>query len=378
MNNIIIKEVKGGREFDDFINLPYEIYNKNPYWVAPIKKDYIKAIKGEGNELSFCPHKLFIAYRDDKPVARLIVFIDKELNETHNLKAGYICEFESYNDDEASKLLFLEAEKYLKEEGMNLCKGPVSLPGGDDKRGVIIDNFDDIPTIMNTYNLSYYKDLFTKAGFEKYHDVYAFRSTKDLLLTRMVKIGELLPKIQERYGYRVDTADIKKNIQREMDDVYKIIEEAMPKDWEDFKRVSKREIEQIIVAAKPFLDEDLVAIARTNEGRPIGFALSLPDYNEILHGFKGKLGPKEMFTFMRKKNKLKRIRMFVLFVVPDFHKKGVSAAIYHTVFMNGVKKGYEVLEGSTIWDYNQPMLNDINKVGAEKSITYRVYKKDLL
>ena len=128
---------------------------------------------------------------------------------------------------------------------------------------------------------------------------------------------------------------------------------------------------------KFFAVEDLIAIARTDEGRPIGFALSLPEYNELLIDFKGKLGPVQLLKFFFKRNKIKRVRMFVLFVVPDYHQKGVSAAIYYKVFKNAVKLGYEKLEGSTIWDYNQPMMNDIEKFGARKNIVYRVFKKKI-
>ena len=39
---------------------------------------------------------------------------------------------------------------------MKLIKGPLSLPGGDDCRGFIIDNFTDDTLVMNTYNKKYY------------------------------------------------------------------------------------------------------------------------------------------------------------------------------------------------------------------------------
>lgn len=64
-------------------------------------------------------------------------------------------------------------------------------------------------------------------------------------------------------------------------------------------------------------------------------------------------------------------------VVPEYRNKGVTSSIYFHVFKNAVKKGYTILEGSTIWDYNKDMINDIEKFGAIKDKIYRVYEKIL-
>ena len=42
---IEIKEVKEPKDYKDFINVQFDIYKGNTYWVPPIKKDEIKALK---------------------------------------------------------------------------------------------------------------------------------------------------------------------------------------------------------------------------------------------------------------------------------------------------------------------------------------------
>lgn len=118
-------------------------------------------------------------------------------------------------------------------------------------------------------------------------------------------------------------------------------------------------------------------IARNNEGEPIGFTLALPDYNEILKDFKGKLGILEGIKFLLRRKSIKRLRVFVLFVIPEYRDKGVTSAMYFKSFKNTAKKGYRYLEGSTIWDYNKKMQNDIEKFGATIDITYRIYRKSI-
>lgn len=375
---IKIIEVKTKEDLEKFYEIYRRVYRDNPYFVYPIKKDYLKYINGENNDLAKYPHIKLMAIDENKNcLARLITFIDTELNSINGLKVGYITEYEAIDDLEASKMILDAAIEFLKSKGMEIVKGPVALPGGDDNRGLIIDNFDRMPSIMNKYNPPYYNTHFEEYGFEKYHDVFAYRAEIDELKDKIEKLEILLPKIEARYGYRVDSVDMKNNLQREADSVYEVLEKAIPEEWEDFKPVSKAEITNIINAIKPYADEELIMIARNNEDEPIGFTLALPDYNEILKDFKGKLGVMEGLKFLRNRKSIKRIRVFVLFVVPEYRDKGVTSAMYFKTFKNAANKGYKYLEGSTIWDYNTKMQNDIEKFGAKKDITYRVYRKDI-
>ena len=153
MENLVIKEVETKREYEDFVELPFKIYRDNKYWVAHIKKDYLKSIQGKDNDLNLTKHRLYLAYKDGKVAGRIIAYIDDEINEIHNIKVGYIAEFECIDDQSVADALFEKCDEFFKEHGLDTVKGPVALPSGDDKRGLIIDNFDTSPTIQNMYNL---------------------------------------------------------------------------------------------------------------------------------------------------------------------------------------------------------------------------------
>lgn len=71
------------------------------------------------------------------------------------------------------------------------------------------------------------------------------------------------------------------------------------------------------------------------------------------------------------------LRFFVLFVVPDFRRKGVSAAIFLRAFEAVIKKGYRWLEGSTIGKENHRMRRDVERAGGKHYRTYRIYRKAL-
>lgn len=371
-----IKEVKTDKDLDDFCHLVYSIYESNDYFVYPIYDDYKNSLKGVNNRLISCPHKLFLASKDNKIVGRILAYVDEELNEYHSSSVGYVSQYECIEDEEVSKALLDACSKFFKSLNIKIIRGPVSLPDGDDNRGFLINAFDKYPSVMNVYNKKYYNDQFVNYGFSLYHDVFAYKANKDDLLAKIDKLSRLLPQVQKRYSYKTSVLDTK-NMEKELEDVYKILDLALPLSWEDFIPVKKSDVYSIFEQMKSLIVKDLIVIARNYQDEPIGFALTLPDYNEILKDFKGKLNLLNKIKFLLKKNSIKRVRMFVLMVVPEYRNKGVTSSIYFHVFKNAVKKGYTILEGSTIWDYNKDMINDIEKFGAIKDKIYRVYEKIL-
>lgn len=375
LGEVKIVEVKKRSHENQFIKLPWKIYRDDPCWVPPLISEFRKTIRGENNMLSKSgPYSLVLAYKDNIPSGRICVGINNHLNHEKNYKEGYISLFECIQDDKVAKELFKYAESWLRKRGMEKIIGPLSLPGGDDYRGLLIDNFTDPTLVMNTYNKKYYERFFIDYGFKKYLDCYGYRSYISNGMDE--RYEKYIPYAMNKYGFKVDKLNLK-NVDKEMMDVKKIIEEAMPKEWYDFIPPNDEEIQMIAKQLVPVADPDLIYIARTNEGRPIGFNIALPDYNQVLKKMNGRLFPLGFLKYLFNKGKINRMRFFVLFVIPKYRKKGVPAAIYSNVFKAAVKKGYEYGEGSTIWEYNNEMIRDIERFGGKKYKTYRIYKKEI-
>lgn len=372
---IIIKEVISELDMDEFVNLPFRLYTKDEPWVPPLKNDFKKYIMGKNNYLNQAgPNTRILAYDNEKVVGRLLVGINDHLNKVKGFKEGYIALFECIDDENVGSAMLEFAESWLSSRGMTLMKGPLSLPGGDDCRGFIIDNFIDKTSVMNTYNKKYYNDFFEEYGFEKYLDCYAYKS--DIENNNISRYEKLVPYAMDKYHFRVDKIDLK-NIDKEIKDIKTIIEKAMPKDWDDFIPPNDEELQILKKQLVPLADSDLIYIARTHDGEPIGFNISMPDYNQVLSKMSGKLFPFGIFKFLYYKRKIDRIRFFVLFVIPEYRNKGVSSAIYLKSYMAALNKGYTFVEGSTIWEYNEPMIIDIEKYGGIRYKTYRIYKKEI-
>ncbi|HBH13262.1 MAG: Uncharacterized protein XD91_1338 [Clostridiales bacterium 38_11] len=376
MTHIEVKPAENDKEIRDFINLPWQIYNNKDAWVPPLKSDFKKYILGLTNSMNQSgPNIRLLAYNNYKPAARLIVGINEHLNELKGYREGYISLFESIDDINVSNTILTIAEKWLKEKGMDTIIGPLSLPGGEDNRGFIIDNFKDPTMVMGSYNKPYYNTLFTHFGFEKYQDCYAYTMRFDRQINE--RYMRLVPYAKKKYKFDLHKLDMK-NISKEMEDIKTIIYEAMPEEWADFVPPTDEEIQIIADSLIPIADPNLIYIARLIDGRPIGFNLTLPDYNQVLKKMNGRLFPTGIIKYLYYKKKIDRARFFVLFVVPEYRKKGVPSAIYIESFNAARANGYIYGEGSTIWEYNKIMMRDIETFGGEKYKTYRIYKKNIL
>ena len=373
---ISIKEVNDKKTLNDFVDFIYENYEGDKNFVPPLRSDYIKYVQGVDNDLNEAgPNIKYICYDDDKVVGRLLVGVNNIINEYHGFKEGYISLFECVENYEYAEKLLDKAIEFLKSHGMTKVKGPLSLPGGEDNRGFIVDNFDAQPFIMNTYNKKYYNDFFIKYGFEKYFDCYAYKDTIEN--ADIERYEKLVPYAMKKFDFRVDNIDLS-NVDKDAMDIMNVLERALPREWDDFAPPREEEIRKIVKQLVPFADSDLIFIARDNKtNEPIGFNITLPDYNQAIKKMNGKMFPFGFLKFLYYKRKINRIRFFVLFVVPEYRKKGVTSVMYLKTYLNALKKGYTELEGSTIWEYNRDMMNDVESFGAKINITYRIYQKDI-
>lgn len=375
LKEIIIYEVLEGKMLDDFVLLPFQLYKDNNAWVPPLISDFKKYVLGKGNYLNQSgPNIRLIAYKAGKAVGRVLAGVNEILNKAKGLKDGYLSLFECIEDEEVANLLLEYAENWLKDQGVTVIKGPLPIPGGDDNRGFLIDNFTDPTLVMNTYNKPYYNDYFINYGFDKYFDCYAYRS--EINNSNIERYEKLVPYAMNKYKFRIDKIDLK-NIEKDMNDIQSIINKAMPKEWDDFLPPNDEEIKLIAKQLVPLANPDLIYIARNLAGEPIGFNITIPDYNQVLKKLNGRLLPFGIIKFLYYKRKIDRLRFFVLFVVPEYRKKGVPSAIYLQSYRASINKGYTFVEGSTIWEYNTDMMRDIENFGGLIYKTYRIYKKNI-
>lgn len=372
---IQIVEVREKKDLQEFLDLPWRIYAHDPFWVPPLRGSMMKLLLGIDNPLfRNGPHAFFLAKDQGRVTGRVLVGINEKLNREKGKQEGYLSLFETIDDQDTAFALFDAACGWLRERGMDTITGPVSPTNGDDMRGILVEGFNGPPVLMNSYNPPYYKGLFEACGFEKCLDLYAYYL--DTAALNEERYGRVVHYAMEKYHFHIDRFD-RRQLDREVRDIKAILDLAMPDTWEHLTPPSLAEIRAEFNNLCQYMDPDLVNIARSNDGRPIGFVVALPDYNQVLRHLNGRLFPIGFLKYLWYKRTINGVRIFIQFVIPGYRNKGVNSAIYHRLMLEARRKKHIYGEGSTIGEMNKESIRNVEKVGGKLYRTYRIYQKKL-
>jgi GNAT superfamily N-acetyltransferase len=312
--------------------------------------------------------EMFLAERDGEVVGRIAAIINDNHNKEHNENIGFFGFFESYNDQSVANALFDAAATWLRSKGVTAMRGPAS-PSVNDEYGLLIDGFQYPPAILMAYNPPYYQTLIETYGFTKAKDLYAYYVCDEKVFTdKLTRVSEI---VKNKSGVVFRSLDMKR-----FDEEVKIIRELYNRGWEhNWGDVPMTEEEFAYVAKdlKAIVDPELVIIAEVR-GMPVGFGMSLPDYNMILKENKrGWLIP-AIIRMMLFKKRIDFIRIVILGVVPEFLNSGIGGVLFYETARRAVKQGYPRGEASWVLEDNVMMNRGAELLRGERWKTYRVYE----
>jgi hypothetical protein len=312
---------------------------------------------------------LFMADKGGQTVGRIAGIIDHHYIKFHQENVGFFGLFESTPDPDVAEMLLSKVGGWLKEHGMEKMAGPMN-PSTNDECGLLVEGFDISPCLMMPYNPRYYPSLLEGSGLKKAMDLYAYWLEESFFLDdRLFRITERL--IKRNPQLRVRPINL-----RQFDEELKIVKEiynhAWSRNW-GFVPLTEEEIDDLGKNLKPLVVPDLVLFAYWGD-EPIGFSVSLPDYNEVLKHLNGKVGLLGGLKFLYYSRKIKTIRVMLLGVKQAFRKKGVEGLLYLETSKRGIKKGYPQAECSWILENNPLIQHGIEAMGGKRYKTYRIYE----
>jgi GNAT superfamily N-acetyltransferase len=364
-----IHHVATKKDLREFINLPYRIYKNDPMWVPPLKREVFNQFDPAKNPfLDHCEYKLLLLVENRKVVGRIAAFIDTLANQYWNEPIGLFGYYECPSDKNASRLLLDAARTWLREQKMITMRGPWSFVSQE--WGAVVEGFEPQPIIMAPFNPRYYIE---------HYDAYGLKKTKDLLVYIIdahdgyqipERILKLTDRIAEKYGIRVRSL----NMEDYDSDVAKFIDlsnESLAKNW-GFAPVTNTEAVTMAHDLKSILHEKAVIFAEDRDGKPIGFAVALPDVNLILKGIGGRLLPFGWIKLLIGLPKITTYRMFALGVIPEYHGKAVDSLLYRALYESCFSPDMR-MEINYVLEDNAPMNNAIMKLGAKPLRRYRIF-----
>ena len=139
--------------------------------------------------------------------------------------------------------------------------------------------------------------------------------------------------------------------------------------------MTEEEFQYVAKDLKPVVNPELVFIAEV-KGKPVGFAMSLPDLNIIMKdNRKGHLLP-FLIRLLLFKKRIDFIRIIILGVLPEYLHSGIGGVLFYETGRRSVEQGYPHGEASWVVEDNVMMTRGAQLMQGVRTKTYRVY--DLL
>ena len=375
-----IRSLANRREFEDFFCFPWRHYAEDENWVPPLLSMRRQLLdKSKHPAWKYMEGEYFAAWRSGQMVGTVAAFINQEHNRYHDENIGFFGMFESIDDATVATGLLDAAANWIRSRGADAIRGPANFTTNEEC-GLLVDNFSQ-PVIMMPYNPPYYGALVEGAGFQKVMDVHCIYQDRQTIESSgsLERLARLVKRASERSGIIVrnmNAGDKKAEFER----FREIYNAAWELNW-GFIPMNDEELEALVNDLGMLVEADLAFFAEI-AGEPIGFALTIPNFNEALRRAYPRPGMPELLTMAqvawhwKLRRSIRGVRMPLMGVKQEHRNKGVELAMLLEVMKALLPSRYEYLDSGWILETN-PLIKISVSLGGKIYKTHRFYQKSL-
>jgi hypothetical protein len=242
----------------------------------------------------------------------------------------------------------------------------------NDESGCLVEGFDTPPAVMMPHSPRWAGPLLEAGGMKKAMDLYAYRM---LLRELGAKVKPLADRVMTRGNVRMRKLDTR-HYDREIALIVDIFNDAWRANW-GFVPLCQAEVDYIAKDLKPFAEFSRIL---SLDGQEVGMAVCLPNINEIIAGFNGRLLPfnwlKALFAIQFKRYRTGRCLLMGL--RQSVQSSPAAGALLAAMLVEGMDLGVanpqaEWIEWSWILETNTRMVRMAEQIAGPPVKIYRLY-----
>lgn len=378
MAKISVKKVTSKCEMDDFVRLPRKLYAGNPYYVPDLESDIYDTFDPHKNAgLEFTDIQPFLAYDEQGDVVgRIVGIINHRANEkwhTLNVRFGFI---EFIDNPEVSAALLSAVEMWGKEHGMEQIQGPMGIFDFD-KEGMLVEDFDQLGSMITIYNPPYYPRHLEALGYEKEVDwIQVCIEIPKEIPPKYVRVANLAKEMFDLNVRKLTHADIyKKGYGRK---VFELLNQAYAPLF-GYTELSDRQIDEYVDRYLPLIDKQLIPVIENEKGELIGVAITMGSLSHALQKAKGRLFPFGWYHLVKalKWKREEKVEMLLIAVRPDYQGLGVNALFFNDLIPIYNRYQFRYAETGPQLETNVRELSQWKPLNPTYTKRRRCYKKKL-
>ena len=327
--NVTVKRVETKAEMDDFVRFPKRIYAGNPYYVPDLEMDVRETFDPGNPALDHSEIQAFVAYdAKGEPVGRVAGIINHRANEKWRLRDVRFGFIEFVDDLSVSSALLKAVEEWGRERGMTCVQGPMGIFDFD-KEGMLVEDFDQLGSMITIYNPPYYPRHMEALGFVKEVDwVQVLIEVPHEVPPIYARVAQ---KSEELFGLRVRKLTREEVFKRGYGKkVFDLFNQAYAPLF-GYTELSDRQIDLYVQRYFPLVDLRMIPIVENEEGELIGATVTMGSLSRALRKANGRLLPFGWFHLLKslKWRNEGKAELLLIAVRPDYQGLGVNALFFN-------------------------------------------------
>lgn len=364
------------KALDDFIAFPKRLYADCAQYVPDLDADVRAVFNPRKNSaFAFTDLQGFVAYRDGRPVGRVLAIINRHANEKWNTKAVRFGYLDFIDDQEVSRTLLDTIAKWGLERGMDNMQGPLGITDYD-KEGMLVSDFDMLASMATYYNYAYYPQHMDQLGFHKLVDWVSTRfKVPEKTPAKYARAAQLVP---EMFG--VHTRELtKKEIRAGY--IYKIFDlfNASFSPLFGFTAFSHEQAREFMNMYLPLLGPEMFPVVENDKGELVAIAVTLGGLSHAMRKTGGRLWPFGWYHIL-KALRWKRedtAELLLIAVRPDMQGLGMTALLFDHLVHTFNKYGFKWAETGPQLENNNNELSQWRYLNPTFVKRRRCYGKDI-
>ncbi len=371
---IEVREISGKKQLKQFIDLPYRLYQGNPYYVPQLKRDVAATFDPAKNPaLEFCEARYWMAYRKGVAVGRIAGIINHAYIRTWGKKMMRFGWMDMENDPAIAKALLAEVEKWAKEKGMEGVHGPLGFTNFD-YAGFLTRGYDQKGTFATIYNYPYYITALEAAGYAGEVDWVEYKIRMPEKPTeRLIKLAGI---VEKRNNLKIVRALKTKALLKYGKDIFTLINEAYEGLF-GFVPLNEKQIAYNTRKYLTFIRPEYVSIVLDKDDKLAAFGITMPSLSDALQKAGGQLYPTGFLHMLRAFGKNQFADLLLVAVRKDLQGKGLNAILMNELSISYINKGIRFAESNPELEENVKVQALWQYFDAEQHKRRRCYIKQL-
>lgn len=372
---VSIRPVTSRHELKKFIHLPAKIHKDHPNWIPPLYGDeWVFFSEKKNKSFAHCDTVLFLAYREDALVGRIMGIIHRDYNREKNENNARFNFLEAWDDREVIEALVDAVAGWARERGTEKLVGPLAF-SDKDPQGYLVEGYDEPMVIASHCNYKYITDHLAALGFAKEIDLVVYK----------VPVPEETPELYLKIAARAERNNPelslvefrnKIHLRRYIRPILTLVNETFTGIY-GFTPFSPEEMDDFANRYILVLDPKFIKAIVDPQNRVVAFIVGMPDISAGIKKSRGYLFPFGFIPVLTAGKKSTQLNLMLGAVDPKYQGKGLDTILGRAMLESARKAGKTYMDSHLEMETNKKVRAEMEYMGGEVYKRYRIFQRKL-